>query len=136
MARNLRKFLTGRNKGLHEFTLLLLRLCLGCWMIYGHAWHKIDNYDLLKFTFADPLGIGRALSLQLVIAAEAGGSLLLILGLWTRLALLPLLFTMGIIVWKVQWEAGFGKLELPLLYTLGYVTVLFLGPGKYSIDEK
>jgi putative oxidoreductase len=135
-GRNFRKFLTGRSKGLQELSLLLLRLCLGLWLIYGHAWPKIDHYDLMKFTFSDPLGIGRELSLQLAIAAEAGCSLLLILGLWTRFALIPLIFTMGVIIFKVQWDAGFGKMELPLLYMLGFVVLLLQGPGRYSIDEK
>jgi putative oxidoreductase len=134
--RPLRKFLTGRSKGLHEFSLLLLRFGLGMMMIFGHAWPKIDTYELLKFSFADPLGLGRELSLQLVIFAEAVCSLLLLFGLWTRLALLPLLFTMGVVVFEVNASAGFGKLELPLLYTLGFLVLLFLGPGKYAIDER
>jgi uncharacterized membrane protein YphA (DoxX/SURF4 family) len=43
---------------------------------------------------------------------------------------------MGMIIFKVNADAGFGKLELPLLYLLGYLLVLFLGPGKYSVDER
>lgn len=134
--RSFRKFLTGRSKGLHEFSLLLLRLTLGCMMIYGHAWPKIDNYELLQYTFADPLDVGSKLSLQLALFAEAVCSLFLIFGLWTRLALLPLLFTMGMVVFKVNAAAGFGKIELALLYMLGYVVLLLLGPGKYSVDER
>lgn len=135
-GRALRKFLTARNRPLQELSLLILRLTLGIGMLYGHAWPKLDQYTLLKITFADPLGIGRELSLQLTLVAEGVCSLLLILGLWTRLAVLPLLFTMGVIIFRIQWGHGFGKWELPMLYMLGYGLVLMQGPGKYSIDEK
>jgi putative oxidoreductase len=134
--RTLRKFLTGRNKNLHEFSLLLLRLALGFMMIYGHAWPKFESYDLLKFTFPDPLGVGSTLSLQLTLFAEAGCSLFLIFGLWTRIALLPLLFTMGMIIFKINAGAGFQKIEIAILFGLGYLVLLFLGPGKYSVDER
>lgn len=134
--RTFRKFLTTRNKKLHELMLLVLRLSLGIMMLYGHAWPKIDNYDLLKLTFADPLGVGSALSLQLVLFAEAVCSLFLLFGLWTRLVLLPLLFTMGVVVFEVNASAAFGKLELPLFYMLGYLVLLVQGPGKYSVDER
>ncbi len=134
--RSFRKFLIGRSRSLHELSLLLFRLALGCMMIYGHAWPKIDNYDVLQHSFADPIGLGSKLSLQLAIFAEAGCSVFLIFGLWTRLALLPLLFTMGIVVFKVNAAAEFGKIELALLYMIGYLLLLILGPGKYSVDER
>lgn len=135
-TRALRKFLTARNRALQELSLLLLRVGLGIGMLYGHAWPKLDQYTLLKLTFADPLGIGRELSLQLTLVAEGIASLLLILGLWTRLAVLPLLFTMSVIIFRIQWGHGFGKMELPILYMLGYFVLLLQGPGKYSLDEK
>ena len=44
--------------------------------------------------------------------------------------------TMFIVVFIVHINDGWEKIETPLLYLFGFVTIFFCGPGKYSIDRK
>jgi putative oxidoreductase len=73
-------------------------------------------------------------SLALTIFAEVLCALFIVLGLFTRLAIIPLIITMLVAIFG----AGAGKplieAELALLYLAAFVTLLCCGPGKISID--
>ena len=120
-----------------DVALLFLRLVLGGSMLFAHGWRK-----LLKLTsaepidFADPFGIGAELSLYLVIFAEVVCSLLLVIGLFTRLATVPLIITMLVVILAVQWDAPFSKSELPLLFLAGYCMLAAFGGGRYALDAR
>lgn len=114
--------------------ILLLRLFIGCLML-THGWAKLTSFSALSETFPDPLGVGHCTSLVLVLFAEAGCSLLLIFGLATRLAALPLIFNMLIATFVIHSGDPFATKELPLIYLGIYVVVFWAGAGKYSLDE-
>jgi len=86
-------------------------------------------------TFSDPLGVGAVASLSLAVFAEAFCSALLMLGLGTRLATIPLMITMGVAILVIHAGDPFGKKELPLLYILIYLTIAAMGAGRFSIDQ-
>jgi putative oxidoreductase len=88
-----------------------------------------------NFTFQDPFNIGSAASLILAVFAEFVCSILIFFGLSTRIATLPLIFTMATAAFVVHANDPFTKKELALIYLLIYCTILFLGPGKYSVDN-
>lgn len=69
----------------------------------------------------------------LTIFAELFCSILLILGLFTRLATIPLLITMLVVIHLHEWQL-FDKQELAPAFFVGYLVILLLGPGKYSLD--
>jgi putative oxidoreductase len=80
------------------------------------------------------MGLGQTMSLALVVFAEFFCSLFLILGLFTRLATIPLIITMCVVVFKVSKADVFGDAQTATLYLIGYVALLFTGPGKVSVD--
>lgn len=86
-------------------------------------------------TFADPMGVGATASLALAVFAEFFCSILLIVGLTTRLASVPLLITMLVAAFVVHANDGLGKQELPLLYATVYFAIAIAGAGKISIDN-
>jgi putative oxidoreductase len=95
-------------------------------------------YNLIGDTpiqFPDPIGVGATASLALAVFSEVLCSILLILGLGTRLAAIPLLITMLVAAFIVHGSDGFGKQELPLMYTAIYLVIAIAGAGKYSIDN-
>ena len=76
------------------------------------------------------------MSLALTVFAEVLCSGLLMVGLFTRLATMPLLITMLVAVFIVHGADPLGKKEPALLYGLVYATLFFTGPGKYSVDGR
>jgi putative oxidoreductase len=85
--------------------------------------------------FADPIGVGPKLSLILTVFAEVLCSILIFIGLATRLAAVPLIINMLVAVFIVHGKDIIGKKELPLLYLLIYITIAFSGAGKFSLDN-
>lgn len=118
-----------------DAALLLLRVASALMMV-THGWPKITNFSDYLNRFADPLGLGPALSLQATIFAEFFCAILVALGLLTRLALIPLIITMATVVFIVHAGDAFGDKELPLLYLFTFVVLFITGPGKYSLDKR
>lgn len=114
--------------------LLLLRVSISCLMLV-HGWQKISAYSDLADKFPDPLGMGNQLSLIAVIGAEFGCSLLLIVGLATRIAVLPLIFAMIIAHFVVHGSDPWKVKELAAVYLAVYSSILLTGPGAFSIDH-
>ncbi|MCA9394238.1 MAG: DoxX family protein [Candidatus Omnitrophica bacterium] len=120
-----------------EFGIFLLRVTVGALMVFGHGWPKFQKVlagDPVKFP--DPLGLGGDLSFYLVVGAEFFCSILLILGLFTRLSLIPLAFTMCVAAFIQHSGDPFPKVELPLLYLGAYLTLLCTGAGSFRLQDK
>lgn len=122
------------NDTIQSSGLLLLRVGVSIFMIVLHGWPKLSNYLQGSTNFSDPIGLGSELSLILAIFAEVLCSLLLMLGLFTRFAVIPLAFTM--IVAAFIFNAGHELIvkETGILYLIVYLFFLLTGPGKYSFD--
>lgn len=124
------------NAAATSFGLLLLRLCFGGYMALAHGWMK---WNMSVDKFPDVLGIGKW-SYYGAVASELGCGLLVAVGLFTRAACLPLIFTMGVAILKVHandpWAMGGagGSKEPAMIYLAAFAAILFAGPGKYSVD--
>ncbi|PWJ44624.1 DoxX family protein [Sediminitomix flava] len=118
-----------------HISLLILRLFSGGLML-THGWGKMMNFEQLSTKFPDPLHIGHASSLALAVFSEIGCAVFLILGLFTRLASIPLIVTMLVAVFIVHGGDPIGKKELGLMYLSMYTVLLMMGGGKYSLDAK
>lgn len=118
-----------------EITLVILRVGLGVFML-THGWPKMEMLiEGGPIIFSDPIGIGKLPSLVLTVFAELFCSVLLVLGLFTRLAVIPLIITMVVAVFVVHGNHPFSKQEMGLLYLLGYLVILARGSGKFSLDH-
>ncbi len=121
------------DKGLSA-ALLLLRAGISI-MIMTHGWAKIQSFEAFSQGFPDPIGLGSELSLILAIGAEFFAAIFVIAGLLTRLALIPMAFTMIIAAFVTHAADPFQVREMALLYLLVFVALFLLGPGKYSLDN-
>ena len=119
-----------------DLGLLLLRLVSGGIMAYSHGWGKLQKMLGGDMSFADPIGVGEELSLILTVFAEFVCGILLVLGLFTRVALIPLIITMWVAVFMVHAYDPFGEQEFGLLFLIPYLALYFTGPGKLSLDKK
>lgn len=118
-----------------DLGLLILRLAFGTFMIFGHGWPKLMKVLAgAPYEFGDPLGMGPAASLFLATFAEFICALLVMLGLFTRWATIPLIITMSVVLLRVHLADPFPQQEKALLYLFGFVVLLITGPGAYSLD--
>ena len=104
-------------------------------MLLGHGLGKLQAYGEKADSFPDPLGVGSPVSMALAIFAEVVCSLLVVLGLTTRAALLPLIMTMLAAFLIVHGGDPWAKKELAFVYLTGFTSLLFLGPGRFSFDN-
>ncbi|MBK7425875.1 MAG: DoxX family protein [Saprospiraceae bacterium] len=118
-----------------DMAALVLRVSSGGLMMMQHGYPKLMKLSGNgPIKFGDPLGIGEFNSLLLAIFSEFLCSALLILGLFTRLALIPLIITMLVILFVVHAGDPIGDIELAVMYAVIFVALLFSGPGKWSVD--
>ena len=105
-------------------------------MMLTHGGPKFMRLLDGNLKFGDPLGIGSEASFILVIFSEFFCSILIMVGLGTRLATIPLIITMLVALFI----AHGGDPILEHLNILGYITtyllLLYMGSGKYSLDYK
>lgn len=114
--------------------LLALRIAIGSLMLV-HGLQKLMNFSELAGQFPDPIGMGSQLSLIAAIGAEVGCSLLVMLGLGTRLAALPLAFTMLVALFLVHASDPWQMKELAAIYLCVYLSLILTGGGEFSLDQ-
>jgi putative oxidoreductase len=100
----------------------------------SHGIPKAFEYETLVRTFPDPLNVGSEVSTMLILFAEVGCSVLLLLGLFGRLAASVLFIAMMVAAFAYHFSDPWETRELPLLYAAVYACLAFTGPGSTSID--
>ncbi len=124
---------------------IFLRLAIGI-MFTFHGSQKLfgafGGYGIHGFT-EGLAGMGipfPQVSAYLAGGAEFFGGILLILGLLTRLAAIPLLAVMLVAIFKAHWANGFsmqnGGFEYPFVISGGLLLLLIEGAGCCSMDQK
>ena len=118
-----------------DFAVLIIRVIPSLFLM-THGWDKLANLLHGDWSFADPIGLGEPISLVLTIFAEFVCSILVILGLFTRPALIILMVLMTIIIFIVHGADPIGDKEHPALYLAIYATIFITGPGRMSVDNR
>lgn len=122
--------------------LLLLRVVVGLYLAFGHGWSKIaggpEQWAGLGGVMGDVFGIGFAPAFWGFFSgfAEFVCALLVVAGLFFRPALVLIVLNMlvaslGHITGNIQ-----GGPELAVLYGIVALSLIFIGPGRYSFDEQ
>lgn len=121
---------------LQPLGLLVLRLALGVTMT-AHGWQKIANHMQGITGMMHQLGLP-AFMAYLVVAAEFGGGILIVIGFLTRLAALAIFIDMLVAVLKVHLPHGLfssnGGFEFPLACAAIAFALIFSGAGPIAID--
>jgi putative oxidoreductase len=100
----------------------------------SHGVPKALAYETLVQSFPDPLNLGSEISAMLIVFAEVGCSVLLLLGLFGRFASATLFIAMMVAAFVHHYADPLSGRELPLLYAAVYACLTFTGPGSTSID--
>lgn len=130
----MRIFSTRHNQGAFNLAMLILRLGVGI-LIINHGYQKIIHFSAMENSFINFMGIGSKISLSLVIFAEFFCGILIAIGLFTRLACIPILFSMGVAFFKVKQGDAFGHGEVDVLYIVAFLAIFLAGPGTISGDS-
>jgi putative oxidoreductase len=127
-------FNSGKHKPLASFALLLLRASFGLMMI-THGYPKLLSFIDNPSAFPDPIHIGPSLSHGLTVFAEFFCAILIVIGLATRWAAIPLMIAMTVAAFVIHAGEPIGEKEMSLLYLSAYTSILILGAGSYSLDK-
>ena len=122
------------NSLLKDVGLAILRIGASAMMLV-HGYGKLQKL-INGESFADPFGIGATPSLFLAVIGEFICPILIIIGLKTRLASIPVAITMAVAAFMVHGSDPYQKKELALVYLLLFTVIALVGPGKFSIDKK
>jgi len=120
-----------------DAVLLLLRLTFGGLILINHGFGKMMQLftgDPTKF--ADLFGLGAPVTLSLAIFAEFFCAIFVILGLFTRWAVMPLIIMLLVAVFKIHFHDPFAAKELAIVYLIPYLCLLLAGAGWYSLDAR
>ena len=119
--------------GAFNFAMLLLRLTFGALMM-NHGFGKLTHFNEMSSKMPHFLGMSGTITLALLVFAEFFCSLFIILGLFTRLACIPLIIAMSYALFSSHHGDIFKEGEMATLYLGAYIVLLLLGPGKVSVD--
>lgn len=111
----------------------LLRIGFGILMMH-HGYDKLVKFAEMKSHFMNFMGMGSTVSLLLVVFAEFFCAMFIVLGLFTRLATIPLIICMTVALGKAHNWDFFGDGGSAAIYLCGFLAILLFGPGKASVD--
>lgn len=117
-----------------NFSMLLIRLTFGLCLLLKHGLPKLMSFATLQYQFYSFMGIGSRFSLILVLFAEIFCSMFIILGLFTRMMVIPLIIMFLVVIFGHDKGKPLLDSELALVYLSAMFTLLFCGPGRVSVD--
>ncbi len=125
----------------NNFGLLLLRLNIGGLMLFHGIAKAMGGYTFIE-KMLEHIGLPSFIA-WFAVAAELIGSIMIVLGIWTRAAatimvgnmVVAILMTHATHIFSIDATTGGWAIELPMLYLLGAATLCFTGAGKFAITK-
>ena len=114
--------------------LLVLRVGMAGLLFCAHGWGKITHIAEYARSFPDPIHMGSTVSFWLVVFAEVFCSAFLALGLFTRVATIPIIGFLSVAFFIQHGHDPWSKREMALVYLIPFVALFFTGPGKLALD--
>ena len=123
-----------------EAGLLFMRVALGCFYIYAHGWPKLVG-GIAKWkavgTAMKHVGITFAPAFWGFMAAfsESIGCALFVLGLFFRPSCILLVITISVASIMHYHNGGVVKASHAIELAIVFFSLIFIGPGKFSVDK-
>jgi putative oxidoreductase len=128
------------SNSLQQYGIAILRIMVGIVFIM-HGSQKLFTFGYQGVVGSmGQMGIpAPEISAVLIIAAEFVGGILLLLGLFTRVAALPVAFAMLVAVLQVHLKNGFfaggGGYEFALTLAVAAAALVLTGSGAFALDN-
>ena len=117
-----------------NLAVFVIRVTFGLLLLLNHGIAKMKNFGTLQERFYDPFHISHQGSLLLVLFAEVFCAAFIIMGLFTRLAAIPIVIELIVAVFLFHKGQPVSNFEPAILFLAAFVAILFMGSGKYSLD--
>ena len=118
----------------YHVSLLLFRIAISPEMMTAHGLKKIGIGVAEAEHVPNPFYLPETLNSLFAISANLFFPVLVILGLFTRIAVLPILAVTLTGYFVVHWNDSFLEQDMPFMYSVCYLFLLVSGPGKYSLS--
>ena len=122
-------------QGNTDAALLFVRIGIAALMLTHGLPKLVMLLSGAEVAFPGVFGLSPEFSLGLAVFAEVLCSVLVLVGLGTRFAAVPLIITMGVAAFYIHGADPFPNKEMSILYLLGFAFILIAGAGKYSLDN-
>ena len=119
-----------------DWALLWLRVAGSLLLLQVHGLPKLLHFTEQLSLIEDPWHLGAKLTLSLAIFAEVVCPLPIILGIFTRLACLPILAVLMVALVFVHPEWSLAEGQFAWLLALVFSTVLIAGPGRIALSGR
>ncbi|TLX23600.1 DoxX family protein [Chryseobacterium indologenes] len=118
-----------------HIALLIFRIALSLELIFAHGLKKLGIGVVEAEKVPNPLNLPEAFNSLFADSANLFFPVFVILGFLTRAAVLPILAVTLTGYFVLHWNDALLIKDTPFMYSLCYLFLLFVGPGKYSIDH-
>lgn len=118
--------------GAFNVATLLLRLCFAGTMI-THGLQKLQNLNAMISQTQPMFGLSPSAVMYLLIFAEFFCAIFVLLGLFTRLTLIPLIIAMAVAFFSAH-NAKIDEGYAALSYLVVFLVLMLTGPGRFSVD--
>ncbi|MDQ0594289.1 putative oxidoreductase [Chryseobacterium ginsenosidimutans] len=118
----------------NDVAFLIFRVLLAIELFRVHGLKKFRLENGNKEVIPNPLGLPDKMNALVASFSDLVVPFLIILGLGTRLAVLPTIGVTAIGYFVVHRKDSPEVRDVPYMYTLSLLLVLALGAGKYSLD--
>lgn len=114
--------------------ILVFRILLSLELMVAHGFKKIGIGVAAAEQVPNPLHLPDELNHLFAVSANLFFPVFIIAGLFTRLAVLPVLAVTLTGYFILHWQDALLVKDVPFMYSLSFLLLLVLGPGKYSAD--
>ncbi|MBM6608644.1 DoxX family protein [Enterobacteriaceae bacterium RIT814] len=114
--------------------LFFLRLTGCLLLLHVHGLPKVFNFSEELTRIEDPFGLGPWMSLLPAIFAEVVCPILILIGLFTRLACLPIIGVLLVAMVFVHPEWSVAEGQFGWLLLIIFTTLAITGPGSWSVN--
>lgn len=118
-----------------DLSLLMFRISLSVELMVAHGLKKLGVGVAAAEQVPNPLHLPEAFNSLFADAANLVFPVFVIFGLFTRLAVLPILAVTLTGYFVLHWNDALLIKDTPYMYSLCYLFILAVGAGKYSLDS-
>lgn len=118
-----------------DLSLLMFRISLSSELMEVHGLKKLGVGVAAVDQVPNPLHLPEAFNIIFADAANLVFPVFVIFGLFTRLAVLPILVVTLTGYFVLHWNDTLLIKDNPYMYSFCYLFILVVGAGKYSLDS-